>query len=354
MKSKVKKGILAGVLATVLLTSPLAIKAGYNGTDSSSSANSSSGGGSFVPINDLDIGSQALSFSLYFLPMPSDILGNTPEHIAARNEYWTTGFKNAESVGSSGLGQPREVIVSRDGFKKAGNGMNSAFSGNIASTLGGGVDYVQKPLRTSTKGNLVSVSCSEIGLTSEDFPVYLHSLNGKSVPKGKRSMEYFMDLNPDYVEGKTPIAFVNENMKNLLRFISGVDPETGLANLSFAEDPEELTVGGITYKKNNNSLFNRGVYKGRTGEFKLFLEPGVVCNSVFYTARELATEAYKDTQSGKKLNQTVLYSIKPTFGNALGNFFILEDEPFGLRGETSNGVPSMTTREMMDAFRFKK
>ncbi|MDE6141062.1 MAG: hypothetical protein K2G03_00520 [Bacilli bacterium] len=351
MKSKVKKGILAGVLATVLLTSPLIIKAGYNGTDSSSSANTSSGGGSFVPINDLDIGSQALNFSLYFLPMPSDVLGNTPEQIAARNEYWTTGFKNAIPVGANGQ-KGREVIVSRDNFKKAGSGILDIFEGDIASTLGGGVDYIKKPISRSKI--VESVSCSEIGLTSEDFPVYLHSLNGKSVPKGKRSMEYFMDLNPDYVEGKTPIAFVNENMKNLLRFIAGVDTETGLANLSFAEDPEELTVGGITYRKNSNSLFNRGVFQGMTGEFKLFLEPGVVCNSVFYTARELATEAYIDTQSGKKLNQTVLYSIKPTFGNALGNFFILEDEPFGLRGETSNGVPSMTTREMMDAFRFKK
>lgn len=139
MKINRRKGILAGVLAAALLISPLATKAGYNGTSSSGSANSggSGSGGSFVTINDLDIGSQALNFSLYFLPMSSELWGNTPDKIAARNDYWTTGFDRAESVGANGQ-KGREVIVSRDGFKKAGSGILDIFEGNIASTLGGG------------------------------------------------------------------------------------------------------------------------------------------------------------------------------------------------------------------------
>lgn len=215
----------------------------------------------------------------------------------------------------------------------------------------GGGEYAKKPINRSKI--VESVSCSEIGLSNNDFPIVLHSLNGKSVPQGKSSMEYFMTFNPDYVEGKTPMAFVNDNMKNLLRFIAGVD-SNGVANLSFAEDPEELIVGGITYKKNMDSLFDRGVFQGATGEFRLFVEAGVVCNSVFYTARELATEAYNDTLAGKKLNQTVLYSIKPTFGNALGNFFITEDDAFGLRASTRNEIQYMTNQQVIDNFALKK
>lgn len=319
--------------------------AGYNGNSGSSGVNvggNGNGNNNYRPVNDLGIDSQGFSFSLYFLPMPVELLGNTPDKVAARNEYWTTNFESAIDVGR------RELLVSRDGFKKYGNGINKAFTGNIASTLGGGETYKKIKLAENQKNpKIESVNCSDIGLDSDTFPVYVDSLNGKGIDKGDTTFEYFMDLNEDYVPGESPYAFVSDNMKNLTRYLAGVGGD-GIANVSFKSDKDIEEVAGITYKKNEQSVYDEGTYGGAVGEYRVFIEGYVVANGTAYTLPELATEADKEG-----LNNSYLFSLKPSFVEAMGEISLTEDDAFGLKAVEGNIIKSMSTKEVRDTFKLK-
>ena len=318
--------------------------AGYNGNSGSSGVTvggNGNGNSNYRPVNDLAIDSQGLSFSLYFLPLPLELRGNSPELEAARNEYWTTNFDNAIDVGR------RELLVSRDGFKKYGNGINKAFTGNIASTLGGGEKYKLEFL--DSVDSIESVNCSDIGLDSDTFPVYVDSFNGKSISKGLPSFEYFMDLNENYIPNETPFAFVNDNVKNLVRYLGGVDSAKGIANVSFKDDKEVEEVAGITYKKNEQSVFDRNTYGGAIGEYRIFIEGYVVANGTAYTLPELATEAAEEG-----LKSSYLFSLKPSFVEAMGEISLTEDDAFGLKAVEGNIIKSMSTDQVMKAFRLEK
>lgn len=317
--------------------------AGYNGNSGSSGVNiggNGNGNSNYRPVNDLGIDSQGFSFSFYFLPMPVELLGNTPDKVAARNEYWTTNFNSAIDVGK------RELLVSRDGFKKYGNGITKAFTGNIASTLGGGEKYKLEFL--DSVDSIESVNCSDIGLDSDTFPVYVDSLNGKGIDKGDTTFEYFMDLNEDYVPGESPYAFVSDNMKNLTRYLAGVGGD-GIANVSFKSDKAIEEVAGITYKKNDQSVYDEGTYSGAIGEYRIFIEGYVVANGTAYTLPELATEAAEEG-----LKSSYLYSLKPSFVEAMGEISLTEDDAFGLKAVEGNIIKSMSTDQVMKAFRLEK
>lgn len=331
---------LVGILMGLSLTPVLA---GYNGNSGSSGVNVGGGSGSsnYRPVNDLGIDSQGFSFSLYFLPMPSELLGNSPEKVAARNEYWTTNFNEAINVGK------RELLVSRDGFKKYGTGVTKAFTGDIASTLGGGGKYKKIKISENLKNpKIESVNCSDIGLDSATFPVYVDSFNGKSIDKGLSTFDYFMDVNESYVPGESPIAFVNDNMKNLTRYLAGVNNVNDKANISFKDDKEVETVAGITYNKNEESTFEDGTYYGSVGEYKIYIEGYVAANGAAYTLPELATEAAEDG-----LKNSYLYTLKPSFVEAMGEVSLTEDDAFGLKAVDGNVIRSMSTAEVMKAFK---
>lgn len=330
---------ILGLGAILVSLGVVPARAGYNGNSSSSGVNvgGGSGSGNYRPVNDLSIESQGFGFSLYFLPMPTELLGTTPDKIAARNEYWTTNFNNAIDVGK------RELLVSRDGFKKYGNGITKAFTGNIASTLGGGKKYKLEFL--DSVDSIESVNCSDIGLDSATFPVYVNRLNGKSINVGDTTFDYFMDLNEDYVPGESPIAFVSDNMKNLTRYLAGVGGD-GIANVSFNSDKTIEEVAGITYKKNEQSVYDDGTYGGAIGEYRIFIEGYVVANGTAYTLPELATEADREG-----LNKSYLYSLKPSFVVAMGEISLTEDDAFGLKAVEGNVIKSMSTREVMETFR---
>lgn len=333
---------ILGLGAILVSLAVVPARAGYNGNSSSSGVNvgGGSGSGNYRPVNDLNIESQGFSFSLYFLPMPTELLGTTPDKIEARNKYWTTNFNSAIDVGK------RELLVSRDGFKKYGNGVTRAFTGNIASTLGGGKKYKLEFL--DNVDSIESVNCSDIGLDSATFPVYVDSLNGKGIDKGDTTFEYFMDLNEDYVPGESPYAFVSDNMKNLTRYLAGVNSATGIANVSFKSDKDTEEVAGITYKKNEQSVYDEGTYGGAIGEYRVFIEGYVVANGTAYTLPELATEADREG-----LNKSYLYSLKPSFVEAMGEISLTEDDAFGLKAVEGNVIKSMSTKEVRDTFKLK-
>ena len=121
------------------------------------------------------------------------------------------------------------------------------------------------------------------------------------------------------------------------------------ANVSFKDDKEVEEVAGITYKKNEQSVFDRNTYGGAIGEYRIFIEGYVVANGTAYTLPELATEADKEG-----LNNSYLFSLKPSFVEAMGEISLTEDDAFGLKAVEGNIIKSMSTDQVMKAFRLEK
>lgn len=330
---------LITTLSVLTLGTVTVLGAAINGDSSSSGANvvGGSGNGSYRPINDLSIESQGFSYNVYFMEYPLELRNNDSSLDQARLEYWNENFNTrAKKVND------RELLVSRDGFKSYGNGIKSAFVGDRFSTLAGGM---YKKYRLEETDLIESVNASEIGVDNNKFPIYIHSVNGKEVHKGVSTFDFMAMSNPDYIEGVTAPLLLTADAKNLIRYLGGVDA-SGLARISFKDDPEEIVLNGKVFKKNEQSIFENSMYDGSEGVYFIVCEGYVVANGTAYTLPELAVEAEKEG-----LKNSYLYSLKPSFVTAMGNVYLQENSVLGLSGGDSyNIIKDMTTREVMEAF----
>ena len=336
---KLTKYVLT-TLSVLTIGTVTVLGAAINGDSSSSGVNVGGGSGSYRPINDLNIESQGFSYNVYFLEYPAELRNNDPSLDQARIDYWNENFSTkAKKVND------RELLVSRDGAKKFGNGIHSAFIGDKFSTLAGG-KYTRSRLTGSSTDLVESVNASDIGINNTKFPVYIHSVNGTEIHKGQSTFEFLSMPNPNYVEGVTAPLLLTEDAKNLTRYLGGINTDTGLARISFKDDPEEVELNGKIFKKNEQSIFENSMYDGSHGVYYVVCEGYVVANGTAYTLPELAVEAEKEG-----LHNSYLYSLKPSFVEAMGNVYLQENSVLGLSGGDSyNIIEDMTTREVMEAF----
>lgn len=329
---------LVATLSVLTIGTATVLGAAINGDSSSSGVNVGGGSGNYRPINDLSIESQGFSYNVYFLEYPAELRNNDPSLDQARIDYWNENFSTrAKKVND------RELLVSRDGAKKFGNGIKKAFVGDKFSTLAGG-EYVLEYLEETDL--IESVNASDIGINNNNFPVYIHSVNGKEVHKGESTFNFLSIPNPNYIEGVTAPLLLTEDAKNLTRYLGGINTDTGLARISFKDDPEEVELNGKIFKKNEQSIFENSMYDGAHGVYYVVCEGYVVANGTAYTLPELAVEAEKEG-----LKNSYLYSLKPSFVTAMGNVYLQENSVLGLSGGDSyNIIKDMTTKEVMEAF----
>lgn len=337
---KLRKLISLTLTIIFIITNlPMQVFAAYNGNssvgsgtvNSGSGSGNGSGNGGRPLINGLDVNGQFFKFSLYFLPMGSDLLGT--ENTEVRNQYWIDNVSSAMQVGKT-------ILVSRQGSAYGNYKASGYFTGNIFSAYGQGVNYSPRVVTDD-----IFVKASDIGLKGSDFPIYMSSLGNSTVAGGigLSTHEYFMEDNDAYVEGVSPEYLPTDNMKNLIRYIAGT--EGGYARVSFSDDSDTMTVGGVTYAKNPDSIFDYGTYNGVTGEYKLFIEAGVVANGIAYTLRELVADDNQNNQQS-----ALVYNLANNFLGAMKGVSLDDKDILGLVPYNSSQHDLSTTQKWLDAF----
>ena len=347
--------LLAG---TLLVGNGVSVYASaHNGSSGAGSGTAGSGNNpnGYPGITGFDIENQFFSYNLYFLEMPQEYLGKATDSVEyiddngnkstitkreARNRYWTEHVNKALKIG-------KEVLVSRDRFKKAGTDIRTSavytIKGNIFSVYG---QLKNEYKRQKLDSSIPFVNASDIGLPDGNkFPIHTQSIviDGKKVerPIGLSTFDYFMEPNKDHIPGMNSEFLPKDTTKNLVRYMAGLVGD--MAKVSFKDDPETLTIKGNngyaqTYKKNNDSVFDEGTYNGAVGEYRIFCEGGTIANGIAYTTRELV---YEDMKNG--YDDKLIWNLSNNLlGNMTNQIYLTEDDAFNLKKSNANKVVKNT------------